>query len=116
MGNGIGRRMRPDTRATHTAWQWPKSGSAREGRRLTRAGPPPISRLFPPQPEKRRICGDFDARSGGGLAVRFKKGFAPLRSLVAHWHHFSLDRTDWRIDILMMGTASALARVTGFPA
>ena len=66
--------------------------------------------------KKRRIRGDIDAQSGGRLAGRFKKGFAPLRSLVAHWHHFSLDRTDWRIDILAMGTASALRRVTGFPA
>jgi hypothetical protein len=51
-----------------------------------------------------------------GSRFASKQGFIPLRSLVAHWHHFSLDRTDWRIDSLMMGTASALRRVTGFPA
>jgi hypothetical protein len=48
--------------------------------------------------------------------LRCKKGFAPLRSLVVHSDHFGLDRTDRRIDILMMGTASALRRVTGFTA
>jgi hypothetical protein len=28
LGNGFARRMRPDTRATDMAWQWPKSGRA----------------------------------------------------------------------------------------
>jgi hypothetical protein len=50
------------------------------------------------------------------FGVRCKKGFAPLRSLVVHSDRFGLDRTDRRIDILMMGTASALRRVTGFTA
>jgi len=50
------------------------------------------------------------------FGVSLQKGFAPLRSLVVHSDRFSLDRTDRHFDILMMGTASAPRRVTGFSA
>jgi hypothetical protein len=58
----------------------------------------------------------MDARSGGDFQGSLEKGFAPLRSVVVHSDRFSLDRTDHRIDILMIGTASAPRRVTGFSA
>jgi hypothetical protein len=48
--------------------------------------------------------------------VRGKKGFAPLWSPVVHLDRFSLDPTDRRIDISMIGTTSAPRRLTGFPA
>jgi hypothetical protein len=109
--------MRPDTRATDTAWQWPKSGSARRNRAIDKGRTPSYLSPIPAATrKKRRIVRGIDARSGGGFRGSLQKGFVPLRSRVVHSDRFSLDRTDRRIDILMIGTASAPRRVTGFSA
>jgi hypothetical protein len=117
MGKGFARRMRPDTRATDRAWQWPKSGGARRNPAIDKGRTPSyLSPIPAATPKKAPYCEGIDARSGGGLQGSLQKGFAPLRSLVVHSHRFSLDRTDRRIDILMMGRTAAPRRVTGFPA
>jgi len=109
--------MRPDTCATDRAWQWPISGGARRKPAIDKGWTPSyLSRIPAATRKKRRIVRGIDARSAAAFRVGSKKGFARLRSLVVHSDRFSLDRTDSRIDILMMATASALRRVTGFPA
>jgi len=92
-------------------WQWPKSGSASRKAAIDKGRTPSYLSIIPAATRKSAVfVGTSMHNRAADARVRFKKasslqkGLVPLRSPVAHWHRFSLDRTDWRIDILMMGT------------